>query len=98
MNIEDAPPGLPCASEPALTDAVAPGGGPGVLLHEINAFLDALAACAPKGARPPVAPDEDGHCQRCGLPWPDERETTEPHECPPGFRRDAPTGAEGSKP
>ena len=32
-------------------------------------------------------PDEDGHCSRCGLPWPDERETLEPHECPPGFLR-----------
>lgn len=35
-----------------------------------------------------VAPqaDEDGHCAACGLAWPDERETVEPHECPPGFR------------
>ena len=29
--------------------------------------------------------DEDGHCTRCGLEWPDEKETLEPHECPPGF-------------
>jgi hypothetical protein len=33
-----------------------------------------------------VGPDDDGDCRRCGLPWPDERETLEPHECPPGFR------------
>lgn len=31
--------------------------------------------------------DPDGHCSRCGLKWPDERETLEPHECPPGFQR-----------
>ena len=39
------------------------------------------------GARPPVAPDEDGHCRRCGEAWPDERDTEEAHECPPGFAR-----------
>lgn len=38
----------------------------------------------------PVEKDEDGDCRRCGLPWPDERETTEPHECPQGFREVAP--------
>lgn len=32
-----------------------------------------------------IEPDADGHCRRCGLEWPDESETTEPHECPPGF-------------
>ena len=34
--------------------------------------------------RPPIEPDEDGHCKRCGLAWPDECETLEPHVCPPG--------------
>lgn len=29
--------------------------------------------------------DEDGLCTRCGLEWEDERDTLEPHECPPGF-------------
>lgn len=29
--------------------------------------------------------DADGHCTRCGLELEDQRETLEPHECPPGF-------------
>lgn len=35
---------------------------------------------------PPDMPrlDDDGHCTRCGLIW-QEPDTTEPHECPPGF-------------
>jgi hypothetical protein len=39
--------------------------------------------------REPIEPDEDGHCKRCGYLWPDENETTEPHECPPGFLDEA---------
>jgi protein gp37 len=31
------------------------------------------------------ADDGDGHCARCGLKLDDPHETTEPHECPPGF-------------
>lgn len=32
-----------------------------------------------------TGPDEDGRCTGCGLEWPDEKETLEPHRCPPGF-------------
>jgi hypothetical protein len=35
--------------------------------------------------RPDAKPDGDGACFVCGLAWPDERETLEPHVCPPGF-------------
>ena len=42
--------------------------------------------CGFGGSKLPTMCDEsDGTCNRCGLPWPDERETLEPHECPPGF-------------
>lgn len=36
---------------------------------------------------PQVKPvcDGDGRCSRCGLEWPDIRETEEKHICPPGF-------------
>jgi hypothetical protein len=40
---------------------------------------------APTRAADSPHSDADGHCSRCGLKWPDERETLEPHECPPGF-------------
>jgi hypothetical protein len=39
--------------------------------------------------KPPFR-DEDGRCSRCGLEWPDEKETLEPHECPPGFTSEEP--------
>lgn len=31
-----------------------------------------------------TGPDEDGDCERCGLDWDNENDTS--HECPPGFR------------
>jgi hypothetical protein len=60
--------------------------------REVFATLDA-ALSAPVVT---LEPDEDGDCRRCGLPWPDVRETEEPHECPPGFstgRAPTPTAA-----
>ena len=30
--------------------------------------------------------DADGHCNVCGLPWPDPK-LLSLHECPPGFKR-----------
>lgn len=30
-------------------------------------------------------PDGDGHCDVCGLAWPNATETEEAHACPPGF-------------
>jgi hypothetical protein len=37
--------------------------------------------------RPPIAPDEDGDCLRCGIRWDEEElSSAELHECPAGFR------------
>ncbi len=50
----------------------------------------ALRALPEPQARPDATPDEDGDCTVCGLPWSDEKETLEPHVCPPGFLRTEP--------
>jgi hypothetical protein len=46
---------------------------------------------APQPAPVPRYGDGSGDlvCSRCGLDWPDDAETLEPHECPSGFSGDS---------
>lgn len=44
-----------------------------------------LAAPQPAGEARIPKPDGDGHCDVCGLAWPNATETEEAHACPPGF-------------
>ena len=54
-------------------------------LHHAIYLRAALAQQGQQTGRHDAKRDDDGHCTVCGIEWPDERLTLEPHICPPGF-------------